>query len=164
MRGEARPGAESSHEHLDGIAQLAVIGFDVEKTPGRPGFFILGEDGDSVERPTWAKDGSIVAVRQLKQLARQVRIAFFTGWGFLSGYLCLQSLPNSLPTKLQRVGSVPTGARIIRRWKSGSPIHLALTQDDPALGAHANRNSAFDFSHPDSYVRIVIRFSGSLNQ
>ena len=56
------------------------------------------------------------------------------------------------------------GARIIGRWKSGAPIDLAPTQDDPALGADSSRNNNFDFSHTDSYVHIVIRLSGSPNQ
>ena len=57
---------------MDGIAQPAVKGFDTDPIPGRPvlkpGLFLLGEDGDSPSRPTWAKDGSMMAFRQLKQL------------------------------------------------------------------------------------------------
>jgi deferrochelatase/peroxidase EfeB len=75
LRGEARPGAEAGHEHfgyMDGIAQPAVKGFTTDPSPVNqlidPGFFLLGEDGDSVSRPTWAKDGSMMAFRQLKQL------------------------------------------------------------------------------------------------
>lgn len=55
------------------------------------------------------------------------------------------------------------GARTIGRWKSGAPIDLAPTQDDPALAADAKRNNNFDFSHPDSCVCVVIRLSGLLN-
>ena len=75
MRGEARPGAEAGHEHfgyMDGIAQPAVKGFTTDVRPGQPlidpGLFLLGEDGDSSSRPTWAKDGSLMAFRQLQQL------------------------------------------------------------------------------------------------
>lgn len=57
---------------MDGIAQPAVKGFTTNPLPGQavldPGFFLLGEAGDSTSRPTWAKDGSIMAFRQLQQL------------------------------------------------------------------------------------------------
>ena len=55
------------------------------------------------------------------------------------------------------------GARIIGRWKSGAPVDLAPTQDDPALAVDNTRNNDFDFSHPDSYVCVVIPLFGSLD-
>ena len=55
------------------------------------------------------------------------------------------------------------GARIIGRWKSGAPVDLASTADDPVLAVDPSRNNNFDFSHPDSYVCIVIRPSARLN-
>ena len=42
------------------------------------------------------------------------------------------------------------GARIIGRWKSGAPIDLTPTQDDPVLARDPLRNNNFDFSHPGS--------------
>lgn len=42
------------------------------------------------------------------------------------------------------------GARIIGRWKSGAPVDLAPTEDDPALAIDPTRNNNFNFSHPDS--------------
>lgn len=42
------------------------------------------------------------------------------------------------------------GARIIGRWKSGAPIDLTPTQDDPVLAADPLRNNNFNFSHPGS--------------
>lgn len=75
LRGEARPGAEAGHEHfgyMDGIAQPAVKGFTTDVRPGQPlidpGLFLLGETGDFSTRPNWAKDGSLMAFRQLQQL------------------------------------------------------------------------------------------------
>jgi deferrochelatase/peroxidase EfeB len=59
---------------MDGISQPAVNGFTTTPFPGQisldPGFFLLGEKGDSLidQRPAWAKDGSFLAFRQLKQL------------------------------------------------------------------------------------------------
>jgi deferrochelatase/peroxidase EfeB len=77
LRGQVRPGAEAGHEHfgfMDGIAQPAVKGFTTNPLPGQvvidPGLFLFGEDGDSLAstRPSWAKDGTIMAFRQLEQL------------------------------------------------------------------------------------------------
>jgi deferrochelatase/peroxidase EfeB len=50
------------------------------------------------------------------------------------------------------------GARIIGRWKSGAPIDLAPTQDDPALAVDPQRNNDFDFTHPNSYVCVQLAF------
>jgi len=55
------------------------------------------------------------------------------------------------------------GARIIGRWKSGAPVDLTSTQDDPALAVDPTRNNNFDFSHPDSYVCVIIRYLEPLN-
>lgn len=77
MNGHVRPGNEAGHEHfgyMDGISQPAVKGFTITPAPGQievePGFFLFGEEGDSQAgiRPAWAKDGTIMAFRQLKQL------------------------------------------------------------------------------------------------
>ena len=40
------------------------------------------------------------------------------------------------------------GARIIGRWKSGAPIDLSPTQDDPILAKDPQRNNNFTFAHP----------------
>jgi hypothetical protein len=42
------------------------------------------------------------------------------------------------------------GARIVGRWKSGAPVDLSPTLDDPVLAADPKRNNNFDFSHPNS--------------
>ena len=77
LKGQVRPGDEAGHEHfgfMDGISQPAVKGFTQTPFPGQiviePGFFLFGEEGDSQasSRPAWAKDGTIMAFRQLKQL------------------------------------------------------------------------------------------------
>ena len=58
---------------MDGISQPAVQGFTTQPLPGqtvvKPGFFLFGEDGDSLasSRPAWAKDGTLLAFRQLEQ-------------------------------------------------------------------------------------------------
>ena len=64
---------------MDGISQPAVQGVDTKPNPGQEtvpqGIILLGRDGDaptlngqSVTRPSWALDGSFIALRYLFQL------------------------------------------------------------------------------------------------
>ena len=56
--------------YLDGVAQPHIDGFG-QAFPGQltidPGVILVGETGDtaSSRRPSWAKDGSFMAFRQL---------------------------------------------------------------------------------------------------
>ena len=44
-------------------------------------------------------------------------------------------------------------ARLVGRWRSGAPLALAPTRDDPALGADPQRNNDFRFSpDPQGYL------------
>jgi Dyp-type peroxidase family len=143
LQGQARPGAEAGHEHfgfMDGISQPAVKGFDNTTVPGQtvidPGFFLFGEAGDSLasSRPSWAKDGTIMAFRQLQQLVPE-----------FDKFVADQAAANGISADL-------LGARIVGRWKSGAPVDLSPTVDDPVLAADPKRNNNFDFSHPNSDI------------
>lgn len=46
----------------------------------------------------------------------------------------------------QEQGAELLGARMFGRWKSGAPLDLAPTEDDPALGADPQRNNDFNYS------------------
>ena len=37
-------------------------------------------------------------------------------------------------------------------WRTGAPIDLAPTQDDPNLGADASRNNNFHYAFPDDQI------------
>ena len=70
------------------------------------GHFLLGEEGDNVIRPAWAKDGSFLAFRQLQQLVPEFN-------KFLTDH------PIVVPGVLTREqGSALLGARMVGRWKS----------------------------------------------
>jgi Dyp-type peroxidase family len=133
LQGAARPGNQAGHEReflpalfsmrhtpcltmptdfgfLDGIAQPAVAGLGTP-LPGQtvtdPGVFLLGETGDSnTARPAWAKDGSFLVFRQLKQFVPEFN-------------KFLLSNPTNGSSEL-------TGARMVGRWKSVSTaiIHV----------------------------------------
>jgi len=139
---------------MDGISQPAVKGFTTDPFPGQtvipPGFFLFDEEGDSLagSRPAWAKDGTIMAFRQLKQLVpgkRQIRFCHFMNNTDsdpeFHKFVADKAAENNMASDL-------LGARIIGRWKSGAPIDLTPTQDDPVLAADPQRNNNFDFSHP----------------
>nr|I2DBY3.1 RecName: Full=Dye-decolorizing peroxidase; Short=MepDyP; Flags: Precursor [Mycena epipterygia]AFJ79725.1 dye-decolorizing peroxidase precursor [Mycena epipterygia] len=148
LQGAARPGAEEGHEHfgfLDGISQPAVNGFTDTVLPGQtpvdPGLFLLGESGDPSQdsRPSWAVDGSFLVFRQLQQFVPEFN-------QFLADH------PLDIPGRTAEEGSELLGARMVGRWKSGAPVFLSPTQDDPVLGADKNRNNDFNYlvaSDPD---------------
>ncbi|KAJ7201685.1 fungal peroxidase [Mycena pura] len=145
LQGAARPGTEAGHEHfgyLDGISNPAVDGFVTSPMPGQAvvaaGTVLLGESGDTVTRPTWAKDGSFLVFRQLAQLVPEFD-------KFLTDNAVVE--PGVLTPQQ---GSDLLGARMIGRWKSGAPVDLAPLFDDPALGADPTRNNNFTFVHPDA--------------
>ena len=101
---------------MDGISQPAVQGFTTSPTPGQSilpaGEFLLGETGDTITRPAWAKDGSFLAFRQLKQLVPE----FST---FLADNPIVE--PGVLTTEQ---GSALLGARMVGRWKSVCPFTI----------------------------------------
>lgn len=141
--GDVRPGKESGHEHfgfLDGVSQPAVKGVDTKPNPGqetiRQGIILLGREGDSAQRPSWALDGTFLAFRYLSQLVPE-----------FNNFLKAKAIPGLPPAQ----GAELLGARLVGRWKSGAPIDLMPIADDPALGADPTRNDnfAFDKASPD---------------
>ncbi|KAI0353796.1 Dyp-type peroxidase [Trametes cingulata] len=144
LQGTVRPGAEKGHEHfgfLDGISQPAVQGIDTNPNPGqetvRQGIMLCGREGDSVTtRPSWALDGSFLALRYLFQLVPE-----------FNTFLKSNAITSTGLSPAE--GSELLGARLVGRWKSGAPVDLAPLKDDPALGADPLRNNNFRYAFPD---------------
>jgi deferrochelatase/peroxidase EfeB len=94
---------------MDGISQPAVNGFTSSPLPGQApvdaGSILLGEDGDFGQRPDWAKDGSFLAFRQMKQLVPEFN-KFLT------------DNPLTVPGLSPAQNSDLLGARMVGRWKS----------------------------------------------
>ncbi|KAJ7590005.1 dye-decolorizing peroxidase precursor [Mycena floridula] len=142
LLGEARPGDQNGHEHFgfkDGISQPMINGFNgVNGVPLFPtqspgidaGHILLGETGDGTSRPSWAKDGSFLVFRQLKQLVPEFN-------NFL-----VANAPNDMTPEL-------LGARMVGRWKSGAPVFLSPLADDPELGNDPARNNNFNYTSSD---------------
>ncbi|KAI0100528.1 Dyp-type peroxidase [Nemania sp. FL0031] len=136
LAGHVRPGAESGHEHFgfnDGLSQPAVKDVDAGVTsepgeaPVRQGIILLGREGDAVQRPSWALDGSFLAFRYLKQLVPE-----------FDAFLEANPLPGFpiSPAPGDPTSAELLGARLVGRWKSGAPIDLTPLRDDPSL-AHS---------------------------
>ncbi len=75
------------------------------------GVIITGRTGDTVTRPAWALDGSLLAFRYLKQLVPE-----------FNAFLEANALP--VTTTAPAPFTTPTGAdflgaRLVGRWKSG---------------------------------------------
>ncbi|KAJ6537953.1 DyP-type peroxidase [Mycena capillaripes] len=141
LRTAMRPNENRGHEHfgfLDGISNPTVGGFESPK-PGQAlvstGEILVGETGDDVSRPEWAKDGSFLVFRQLKQLVPEFN-KFLT------------DNPIDEPGLTPEQGSELLGARMIGRWKSGAPVFLSPQFDDPDLGKDPFRNNNFTFAEP----------------
>jgi deferrochelatase/peroxidase EfeB len=96
---------------LDGVSQPAVAGFNVNPVPGQqlisPGVILVGEPGDTLisARPSWAKDGSFLVFRQLKQLVPE--------WDWW-----LKKVAPPISGLTQDESAELLGARIMGRWKS----------------------------------------------
>ncbi|KAH9933659.1 Dyp-type peroxidase [Epithele typhae] len=150
IKGTVRPGKEKAHEHfgfLDGISQPAVKDFDKCPHPGqetvRQGVILCGRENDvdartkqPVTRPPWALDGSFLALRFLAQLVPEFNTF-------------LEQNPITSTGLTPAAGSELLGARLVGRWKSGAPIDVFPTADDPAAGVDPARNNDFRYTFPD---------------
>ena len=148
---------QRGHEHfgfLDGVSQPGIRGVDTasdpvgnpkQGLPGQdllwPGEFVFGytkqpttpetdisKPGKCAEPPhEWMHNGSYMVFRRLKQLVPEFN-------AFVDDTAENLGLDREL-----------LGARLVGRWKSGTPIIISPLQDDPALGADETRNNHFEY-------------------
>ena len=101
---------------MDGISQPGINGFTASPEPGQTvidaDHILVSETGDPITRPhpAWAKDGSFLAFRQLRQLVPE-----------FSKFLA--DNPIIEPGLTREQGSALMGARMVGRWKSVS-LHV----------------------------------------
>jgi len=135
----AQPGDLNSLGYKDGIDQPAIEGSGVDPLPGqgRPikaGEFILGYPGES---------GVPLPMPQPDILGRN---------GTYVGFRKYQSRVGAFNRFLQAHGSTEAerellAAKLVGRWRSGAPLVLASTVDDPTLGADPQRNNDFNYAN-----------------
>src|SRR5262249_18763303 len=140
---EATPPLEYAHDHFgyrDRMSQPEVEGTGVTPTPGsgaplKPGEFFLGypdEDGDmTLPQPEiLSRNGSYLAYRRLEEHVGRFR-------DFLRAN-------GATPEEQELVA-----AKLMGRWRSGAPLALAPTKDDPKLAADPQRNNNFAYAKMD---------------
>ena len=147
---EATPPFDYAHDHFgyrDRLSQPAIEGTGEEPTPGsgaplKAGEFILGypdEDGPPVHLPqpeVLSRNGTFMAYRRLQEHVSKFR-------DFLREH-------GKTPEEQELVA-----AKLMGRWRSGAPLVLAPTKDDPALGADPSRNNDFNYKEMDPHGYAV---------
>ncbi len=147
---EATPPLDYAHDHFgyrDRMSQPEIDGMGIEPTPGtgaalKPGEFFLGypdESGNTVRLPEpeiLSRNGSFLAYRRLEEHVGAFR-------DFLRA--------NGATQDEQEL----VAAKLMGRWRSGAPLVLAPTKDDPQLGADSQRNNNFDYGKMDPHGYAV---------
>ncbi len=185
QRGTTLPGARVGHEHFgfkDGISQPGVDGFDVRdeaastdpsdllgQVAGHPGTaiiaageFIQGETPEPhpeelltpLKEPAtldtnklgWMQNGSFLVFRRLAQ-----DVPAFWGQIVKNAH----TLPSTDPMQAELLS-----AKIVGRWRSGTPLDLAPEQDDRLVHHPLNDNN-FYFFEKDASGNIVKDASGN---
>ncbi|OQD83958.1 hypothetical protein PENANT_c014G05928 [Penicillium antarcticum] len=144
----------------DGASQPLLKGLDDETTntkgPGliKPGYIILGEEGDTEPSPDWAKDGSFMVFRRLRQLVPE-----FTQW------VVKQIGDQAKDGDKMKLGVISTlSSRLVGRWPDGAPLDLmpgppegqedtykGLPEDAPGQGEeHMALTNSNDFDFRDT--------------
>lgn len=150
QRGDTLPGKRAGHEHFgfkDGISQPGVVGFHEEDEarlgerkghPGtdmiQPGEFVLGhprQNGAPRSCPDWMRDGSFQVWRRLAQDV--------PGWWAQVTRVQRDALPSDDPREADRLA-----ARLVGRWRSGTPLEKAPDRDNRSSRDRAEDND-FEF-------------------
>jgi len=147
---QAAPPFDHAHDHFgyrDRLSQPVIEGSGDVPTPGsgaplKAGEFILGYQDESGFEPPQpqplilSRNGSFMAYRRLEEHVGRFR-EFLRQQG-------------STPEEQELVA-----AKLMGRWRSGAPLVLAPTKDDPVLGADNQRNNDFNYKQMDPHGYAV---------
>jgi Dyp-type peroxidase family len=147
---EATPPLDYAHDHFgyrDRMSQPEIEGMGVTPTPGsgpplKPGEFFLGYPDESGAGPTLpqpeilSRNGSFLAYRRMEE-----HVGAFRDFLRQNG---------DTPEEQELVA-----AKLMGRWRSGAPLVLAPTKDDPELAKDPQRNNNFDYGTMDPHGYAV---------
>jgi Dyp-type peroxidase family len=144
----AQPGDLNPLGYKDSIGQPAIEGCGVDPLPGqgRPikaGEFILGYPGEAgvplpAPRPdVLGRNGTFVGLRKYQ-----------TKVGTFNRFLHEQAETDDERELL--------AAKLVGRWRSGAPLTLAPTEDDPELGADPMRNDDFTYAGDKNGLQVPL--------
>lgn len=155
--GTALPGNREHFGYADGFAQPDIDGAGLPPQPGggaplrgdkwrpiRAGEFILGypdEEDVLPEAPTpdqLAVNGSFLVYRKLHQDVAAFRAQL------------------ARAAQLYRGGEELLAAKIVGRWRDGTPIDLSPQRPDPGIAADGERNNAFSYAADGDGMRCPI--------
>ncbi|KAG8709993.1 hypothetical protein FRC11_004963 [Ceratobasidium sp. 423] len=153
LDGQVRAGEFKGHEHfgfLDGISQPAIRDLEFP-LPGQTqvdaGVVVMGYPGDPVpkwKRPDWCRDGSMMVFRKLQQSVLSFE-KYCKDNGDRDDFI-----PGGKDAVKPRLNPDERAelfaARMLGRWKSGTPLALAPYRDDPTIGSNPKRNNDFDYT------------------
>jgi Dyp-type peroxidase family len=147
---EATPPLDYAHDHFgyrDRMSQPEIEGMGTTPTPGtgaplKPGEFFLGYPDESGPGPALpqpeilSRNGSFLAYRRMDEHVGRFR-------DFLR--------QNGATPEEQEL----VAAKLMGRWRSGAPLVLAPTKDDPELAKDPQRNNNFDYGTMDPHGYAV---------
>jgi Dyp-type peroxidase family len=144
----AQPGDLNPLGYRDSIGQPAIEGSGISPLPGqgpaiKAGEFILGYPGEAgIPLPAplpdvLGRNGTYVGLRKY-----QSRVGAFNRF-----------LHANAHTDDERE---LLAAKLVGRWRSGAPLTLAPTQDDPALGADPTRNNDFSYADDPNGLQVPL--------
>jgi len=104
------------------------------------GVLVIGREGDEDKdrRPEWAMDGSLIATRKLNCLVPE-----------FEGYL-LEQGQKIFPNLSSTDAAAKLGARLMGRWKNGTPVVLSPDNDAPEIAKDPTRVNNFEFDKTDT--------------
>ncbi len=143
---EAIPPYGHAHEHFgyrDRLSQTFIEGMDGDPTPGsgpalKAGEFFLGYPDE---------DGPGPALPQPEALSRN---------GSYIAYLRLEEHVGAFRDFLREHGDTPEkqewlAAKLMGRWRDGTPLVLSPEKGDPAIAADPQRTNDFNYAEMDPY-------------
>ncbi|KAJ5131621.1 Dyp-type peroxidase [Penicillium atrosanguineum] len=136
--GRTRP--EKGKEHFgfqDGLSQPQIEGLDPEPQGREPkavksGMIFCGHEGDEMNQPKWALDGSFLVLRDLQQLVPEFD-------KFMEENAHKAPFTKDSPNPKEKLA-----AYLMGRWRNGTPVDES-PHDDSNVDLHKSNN--FDY-HP----------------